>query len=107
MRSYGSLIRDITEQVMDEYKTAQPFPARKPMQSISLRVILRAVFGLTGGSRYQRLEKLLGMMLDGLSSPLKASLLFFPVLRQDLLDFVGRKRADRCTGRKLGHSSKG
>jgi len=84
MRSYGSLIRDITEQVMDEYKTAQPFLARKPMQSISLRVILRAVFGLTGGSRYQRLEKLLGMMLDGLSSPLKASPLFFPVLRQDL-----------------------
>jgi hypothetical protein len=38
MRSYGSLIRNITEQVMDEYKTAQPFLARKPMQSISLRV---------------------------------------------------------------------
>src|ERR1700741_388138 len=29
MRSYGSLIRDITEQVMDEYKTAQPVLARE------------------------------------------------------------------------------
>jgi cytochrome P450 family 110 len=84
MRSYGELIYGITEQVMHEIKPGQPFVARKPMQTISMRVILRAVFGLAEGTRYERLEKLLGTMLDGLSHPLSASLLFLPMLRHDL-----------------------
>ena len=54
------------------------------MQKISLRVILRAVFGLNEGTRYQQLERLLGTMLDRMSNPLSVSLLFFPILRQDL-----------------------
>ena len=74
MRSYGELIYGLTEQVMHEIKPGQPFVARKPMQTISMRVILRAVFGLAEGTRYERLEKLLGTMLDGLSHPLSASL---------------------------------
>ena len=49
-----------------------------------MRVILRAVFGLNEGTRYQQLERLLGTMLDGMSNPLSVSLLFFPMLRQDL-----------------------
>jgi cytochrome P450 family 110 len=42
------------------------------------------VFGLAQGTRYERLEKLLGTMLEGLSHPLSASLLFLPMLRHDL-----------------------
>jgi cytochrome P450 family 110 len=84
MRSYGELIREIAEQVLDEYEPGRPFQAREPMQRTSLRVILRAVFGLTEGPRYQELEKLLGRLLDGLSSPVSASILFVPSLRQDL-----------------------
>jgi hypothetical protein len=49
-----------------------------------MRVILRAVFGLNQGTRYQQLERLLATMLDRMSNPLSVSLLFFPVLRQDL-----------------------
>ena len=48
-----------------------------------MRVILRAVFGLNEGPRYQRLERLLGTMLDGMSNPLSVSFLYFPMLRQD------------------------
>src|ERR1700722_7260797 len=84
MRSYGELIRNIAEQVMNKYAAGHPFPARAPMQTISLRVILRAVFGLTDGPRYRQLEKLLGMLLDGLSNPVSTSLLFVPGLRRDL-----------------------
>jgi cytochrome P450 family 110 len=84
MRSYGELIRDIADQVIREYGPAQPFPAREPMQTISLRVILRAVFGLTDGPRYRELERLLGKLLDNLSSPVSASLLFIPSVRRDL-----------------------
>ena len=83
MRSYGQLIREITEQVMSEYLSGQPFLARQLMQTISLRVILRAVFGLNEGIRYQRIEQLLGAMLDGLSNPLNTGFLFFRSLRHD------------------------
>ena len=84
MRSYGQLIRDITEEVMRERVAGKTFPVRKSMQKISLRVILRAVFGLNEGTRYQQLERLLATMLDRMSNPLSVSLLFFPMLRQDL-----------------------
>jgi cytochrome P450 len=84
LRSYGELICNVAEEVMNEYEPGHAFPARNPMQTISLRVILRAVFGLVDGPRYRRLEKLLGMLLDGLSSPMSASLLFVPALRRDL-----------------------
>lgn len=84
MRSYGELICNIAEQVMREYEPGHAFPARNPMQTISLRVILRAVFGLVDGPRYGKLEKLLWMLLDGLSNPTSASLLFVPALRRDL-----------------------
>src|SRR5690349_6304761 len=84
MRSYGQLIRDITEEVMSDRVAGKTFPVRKSMQKISLRVILRAVFGLNEGTRYQQLERLLSTMLDRMSNPLRVSLLFFPILRQDL-----------------------
>jgi cytochrome P450 family 110 len=84
MRSYGEVIRSVAEQVMSDYHPDRAFPARNPMQAISLRVILRAVFGLTDGPRYQELEKRLGTLLDRVSSPLSASILFIPSFRQDL-----------------------
>jgi cytochrome P450 family 110 len=83
MRSYGELIQAVTEEVMSERVTGQAFPVRKSMQKISLRVILRAVFGLNEGTRYHQLERLIGTMLDRMSNPLSVSLLYFPVLRQD------------------------
>jgi cytochrome P450 family 110 len=98
MRSYAELIRNIADQVMSECELGQPFSARKPMQTISVRVILRAIFGLNDGTRYHQIEKVLGTMLDGLSNPLSASVLFFPALRQDFGplspwgDFVRNRR---------------
>jgi cytochrome P450 len=83
MRSYGQLIRDITEEVMSQWVAGKAFSVRQSMQRISMRVILRAVFGLKDGPRYQQLERLLGAMLDRMSNPLSVSLLYFPMLRQD------------------------
>jgi cytochrome P450 len=83
MRSYGQLIREITEEVVSELVAGRTFPVRKSMQKISMRVILRAVFGLNDGSRYQELERLLGAMLDRMSNPFSLGALFFPMLRQD------------------------
>jgi len=83
MRSYGQLIRDITVEVMSQWGAGKTFPVRKSMQKISMRVILRAVFGVNEGTRYQQLERLVGMMLDGVSNPLSVSFLYVPMLRQD------------------------
>jgi cytochrome P450 len=54
------------------------------MQAISLRVILRAVFGLDEGLRFQQLSQLLTSLLDTFNPPLSSSLLFIKALQQDL-----------------------
>jgi cytochrome P450 family 110 len=84
MRSYGQLIQEITQQVMAEWQTGRPFAVRKAMQKISLRVILRAVFGLKGGTRYTQLEELLGWLLDDLSNPVSVCAMFFSLFQKDL-----------------------
>jgi cytochrome P450 len=84
MRSYEQLITNITDEVMRGCIVGKPFSLRKSMQAISMRVILKAVFGLDEGLRYQEVERLLGGLLDEMSNPLSVSLLFFPILRQNL-----------------------
>jgi cytochrome P450 len=83
MRSYGQLIREITEEAVKELASGTVFSVRASMQKISLRIILRAVFGLNEGPRYRQLETLLVAMLDRMSNPLSLGALFFPMLRQD------------------------
>ncbi|NET35851.1 MAG: cytochrome P450 [Cyanothece sp. SIO1E1] len=84
MRAYGELICSITEQVMNQWRPRTPFAVRATMQEISLRVIIKAVFGVHAEAQYQQLQHLLGSMLDAVSSPLSSFLLFFPVLQRDL-----------------------
>ncbi|MEB3263582.1 MAG: cytochrome P450 [Synechococcus sp.] len=84
MRSYGSTIAAISDSVIASWPERQPFSVQKAMQTISMRVILSTVFGLTEGERYRRLEGLLASLLDRMSGPLSVSLLYFPFLRLDL-----------------------
>jgi cytochrome P450 family 110 len=84
MRAYGQLIADITDEVMQGRIVGKPFSLRKCMQAISMRVILRAVFGLEEGLRYQQMQRLLGSLIDEMSNPLSVSLLYFPILRRNL-----------------------
>lgn len=84
MRAYGQLICDITEQAIDRWKIGKTFPIHSSVQEISLNVILQAVFGLHQGERFEQLRQLLVSFLNSIGSPISASLLFFPALRQDL-----------------------
>jgi cytochrome P450 len=84
MRAYGRLICQLTQQVADTWQIDRPFAVRPAMQEITMRVILQAVFGLNEGSRYRKLQQLLGQLLDMTGSPLKSSFLFFPALQKDL-----------------------
>ena len=84
MRAYGQQIRDITQQVMSQWTVGKTFVARPMMQEISLNVILRTIFGLKEGERYQQIRQILTAMLDSFDSPLKSLPLFLKALQWDL-----------------------
>lgn len=83
LKTYSQLICDITRQVIAKWQVNQPFRVRPVMQEITLRVILKAVFGLNEGERYEQLRQQMSLLLDSLGSPVSASLIFFPALHQD------------------------
>ena len=87
MRSYGQLIGDVTREVTHDWTAGASFSVRRFMQTISMRVILRAVFGSEQRTRYKELQRLVGSLLDKMSNPLSVSLLYFPVLRRDVGPF--------------------
>jgi cytochrome P450 family 110 len=84
MKSYGKITIEITEQAIDKWKVDRPFEVRNYTQEISLKVILRTIFGLDEGERLERLRKLLIGWLDSFDSPIKSFFLFFPWLQKDL-----------------------
>ncbi|BAZ51063.1 cytochrome P450 [Nostoc sp. NIES-4103] len=84
MRAYSQTICEITEEVTNQWTIGKEFIARPQMQNISLQVILKTVFGLKQGERYQQIRQVLTAMLDSFNSPWKSSLLFFNFLQQDL-----------------------
>jgi cytochrome P450 family 110 len=83
MRAYADIIREITEEVGAEWNIGKPFNIRSSMQEIALRVILRAVFGLDEGQRFQELRKLLTTLLDFMGSPLISASFFFTFIQKD------------------------
>ncbi|MBM5815167.1 MAG: cytochrome P450 [Cyanobacteria bacterium K_Offshore_surface_m2_239] len=84
MRSYGEVIDAITAAEADGWPLDAPVAARGAMQRISMRVILRAVFGLREGERLERLEQGLVTLLDTSSQPLSTLLIFVGALQKDL-----------------------
>ncbi|HEY9703436.1 MAG TPA: cytochrome P450, partial [Allocoleopsis sp.] len=84
MKSYGEIIADITQNVINNLPTGKPISMRAEMQSISLKVILKAVFGFAEGERYEKIAELIKHRLDDASSPLSVMLLYLPFLRVNL-----------------------
>ncbi|MBD0345607.1 MAG: cytochrome P450, partial [Coleofasciculus sp. Co-bin14] len=84
MRSYGQLIGEITQQATAHWTTGSSFSMEQVMPKITLQIILRVVFGMEPGPRYQQLEQLLSSLLDDITTPLYSTLFFFPPLQNDL-----------------------
>ena len=84
MRAYGEKIREITRQVTHEWQIGKPFKIRESMQEITLRVILRVVFGMEEGELFEELRRSLSDLLDFISSPLMSSAFFFQFMQKDL-----------------------
>ncbi|MEM1253579.1 MAG: cytochrome P450 [Cyanobacteria bacterium P01_H01_bin.21] len=80
---YGQLILELTEQEMQSLSTGDSFLARSLMQTISLDVILKVVFGLSDGSRFDQLKASIVEFTDCFQNILVSGALFFPALRID------------------------
>jgi cytochrome P450 len=80
MQAYGDVMRRITDEHIDRWPVGEPFPLHDQMQSITLDVILRTVFGLEDGAQMGALRASLLRFLAVATSPL----LLMTFLRRDL-----------------------
>jgi cytochrome P450 len=69
MRTYEAVMEEITDREIESWPLRERFPLHPRMQSITLEVILRAVFGIEDPARRQRLRERLVRILNVTSSP--------------------------------------
>ncbi|HXV05481.1 MAG TPA: cytochrome P450 [Solirubrobacterales bacterium] len=74
---YGGLIGEVADEEIDRWPLDTVFPMHSAMQSITLKVILLAVFGIEDAERRAELERLIPKMIN---SPA----LLWPPLQRDL-----------------------
>ena len=96
MRSYTQVINDLTTEVMSGLEIGKPLNVRNITQAITLRTIMKAVFGLYEGQRAQKMEVLLGELMNQFSSPISVAMLYFPVLQKDLGAWSPWGKYQRC-----------
>jgi cytochrome P450 len=69
MRSYEPIVSEIVDAEIDSWPLGEKFAIHPRMQSITLEVILRVVFGVAEGARLERLRVLLTKVLEETASP--------------------------------------
>jgi cytochrome P450 family 110 len=84
MNSYGDTIYSITSNITKDWRPGKIVSMQHVMPDITLQIILQVVFGISPGTRYQKLKQLLSALLDDITTPWYSSLFFFPPLQQDL-----------------------
>lgn len=83
MLAYGKLICQIAFEVTKQWTPGASISIAQFMPDITLQIILRVVFGINPGARYQQLKQLLSSLLEDVTTPWYSSLFFFPPLQQD------------------------
>lgn len=83
MLSYTKIINNFTEEVMNGLEVDKPFSVRDITQAITLRIIMKAVFGFDEGLHARGLEVFLNAITNQLTSPAGVAMLYFPGLRKD------------------------
>ncbi len=84
LQAYGETVVNICHRLMADLTPGQSFLGRVLTQQISLAVIGQTVFGLDDTEKYREIKELLTIITDSFSSPITASMLFFPWLQRDL-----------------------
>jgi cytochrome P450 family 135 len=80
MQRYGEVIARVTDDELARWPVGRPFALRPAMQSITLDVILRAVFGMDDSPQLDQLRPLLRGMVDVGRNPVA----MLPWFRRDL-----------------------
>jgi cytochrome P450 len=69
MRAYGEAIREAADREIDSWPVGEPFALLASMQSLTLRVIVRAVFGYEPGADADELGRRLRAMVEPVARP--------------------------------------
>jgi cytochrome P450 family 135 len=69
MQSFAGAMLESTDLEIDSWPVGEPFPLLPSMQSLTLRVIMRAVFGYEPGAEEEELRRRLRAMIEPLSRP--------------------------------------
>jgi unspecific monooxygenase len=81
MKSYGDIIRQITEQVAAQsWQVGQTITMLPLANDITLRVILKAVFGVAEGERFEQMRLRIQKLLSVGADPITYMATFFPAL---------------------------
>jgi cytochrome P450 len=70
MREYAKAMRDAADRSIESWPLGEPFSLLPRMQSLTLDVIMRAVFGLEEGAREAELKRRVRSMIDPVGTPL-------------------------------------
>jgi cytochrome P450 len=92
MKAYGRVMQTITAAELERQPRRQPFPIQQAIQTISLRIILKAVFGITDPAATRHYEQLLLAAIGAVTPPF----IFIGALRNELFGFGPWARAKRC-----------
>jgi cytochrome P450 family 135 len=97
MLAHVETMRECADAEIDRWPVGEPFTLLESMQSLTLRVILRAVFGYAPGADEDELAQRLRAMVEPLSRA-RGALLLNAVMRgrgqrRSALEFEARKRA--------------
>jgi cytochrome P450 len=80
MQRYGQVMLDETDRAIDRWRTGDTFPLHEHTQDITLRVIIRTVFGTREGARLEETARRMKRILDlGAWAPL-----LIPFMQRDL-----------------------
>jgi cytochrome P450 family 135 len=69
MHVFADVMRDATDREIDSWPVGEPFAIHPSMQSLTLRVIMRAVFGFEQGPAEDRLREALRAMVEPVARP--------------------------------------
>ena len=69
MQAYVDAMRESADAEIDSWPVGEPFPILPSMQALTLRVILRAVFGYQPGPEEEELRRRLRQMIEPVAEP--------------------------------------
>lgn len=83
IHSYGQLICDLVNDVMESIPLSKPFVVWETAQEISMQVMIKLLFGSYQEERYQQIKRLMVEMISLFSSNIFGIPFFFQFLQRD------------------------